>query len=87
MPDVLVQVMGWIVNGFAVFGAISLAALVYRLSEKRKNPTWIDSQRVLHRRLTETIDQEAEEQQEAITEAVTSTQPADELAELGNDRR
>lgn len=87
MPDVLRAVMATIVNALASIGVFALCAWVYRVARGREDRPQTDSHVLLHETLTQTIDDGAAKEQEAITEASSSTDAADALADLGNRRR
>lgn len=87
MPDVLRTVMSVLVDALAAVGATVLIACGVALFRKHRKRPQSDSHVVLHQALRQTIDDDAAKQQEAITDAVSADDAADELAELGNQRR
>ena len=79
--------MGTIVNSFATVGVVVLFAWLYRYARiVRKGPETAP-QDVSHEMLVDVIDQQANGQQAAVTEAVESDTPAEDLAKLSNKRR
>lgn len=87
MPDVLRNVMGWIVNLLASVGVVALIAwigrLLARVQETAENP----SGSIIEAQLRHHIDQDEKTRQAAIEDAATSDDAAAALAALGNRRR
>tara|TARA_Y100001938_G_scaffold123986_1_gene173699 strand:+ start:1028 stop:1306 length:279 start_codon:yes stop_codon:yes gene_type:complete len=90
MPNGFDSLIGQIVNGFALVGFSAIFVTIFwfldRKKKKNERPRNA-SEGVFASMLRRDIDERAKIEREAISEAKKSTNPADELAKIANERR
>ena len=87
MPSVMGDLIGHTVNALAVIGVACLIWFAVRAAWRRLKPAQDASAAIVAAQMRQHIEDQAKRRQAAIEAAVSGDNPADDLADLGNERR